>query len=145
MSECVELLACMHAMKYSGDRQALRSWKSLFLQCSSLVLQELCSCAAGTFSSDSLRLLASFQQRLHQNETYKLGKGHACIEYCCAEIQIEMEDKEQEGGGGVQRVVVAHRLQSTFCIIHQPPSCFFSPLPSCPKLLQEISKASALL
>lgn len=50
-----------------------------------------------------------------------------------AEIVIEMEDKEQ-GGGGVQRVVVTHRLRSTFCIIHQPLSCvvffLFLPAPS---------------
>lgn len=35
---------------------------------------------------------------------------------------MEMEDKEQRG---VQSVVVACSLESTFCIIHQPLSFFF--------------------
>lgn len=53
MSGCVELLACMHAMKYSGERKALWSWKSLFLQCFSppLFLREHEIMLPGVFSS----------------------------------------------------------------------------------------------
>lgn len=60
MSERVELLACMRAMKYSGDRQALGSWKSLFLQRSSLFLQERAVLLPGVFSSDPHHVFADF-------------------------------------------------------------------------------------
>ncbi len=53
VSGCVELWAYMYAMKYSGNRQPLWSWKSLFLQRFSSFSAGACNYATRSFSTDS--------------------------------------------------------------------------------------------
>lgn len=103
------------AMKYSGERKALRSWKSLpslagfFFFFSSLhdsasLLQE--RAANGPLLTFLLISIVTFRQQQQQQQVrlqrnihkLRIKKGHPCIR--CYDIEIEVRDKKQSGGGG---------------------------------------------
>lgn len=101
-SGCAELLACMHAMKYSGEGKALRSWKTLL--CSSTLPAGARSYAAESFGSDSLSVLADILQ----------AGGKKKDTHTFTIIEVEMKDKEQGGGGGVATESCCPQAQEHF-------------------------------